>query len=456
MEALAGLWAGAGLDAEALERVRLTGAEPVLPSSFAVGIAAQTSIAAAGLAAAEFHRLRGGPAQRVSVDMRHAGAEFRSERYVRVDGMAAPDPWDPIAGLYPTADGWVRLHTNFAHLRAGVVRLLGCADERGAVAAALLGWRAEAFESAAAEAGMCVTALRSFTRFDAHPQGIALAAQPVISIERIGDAPAELAPAADRPLAGIRVLDLTRIIAGPVCGRTLAAHGAEVLLITGPHLPAIPSLVIDTGRGKRAAQLDLRTADGRACLAELVRGADVFVQGYRPGGLAACGFGPADTARLRPGIVHVSLSAWGPDGPWAGRRGFDSLTQTASGFNVAEAEAAGETKPRALPAQALDPASGYLCALGATAALHRRAREGGSWHVQVSLARTGQWIRSLGRIDGFGCADPGFEDVRDLMEESASGFGRLSGVRHAAILSATPARWALPPVPLGTHAPSWT
>jgi len=446
-----------GHDAEALAQIDLPGAEPVLPSSFAVGTAAQVSIAAAALAAAELWRLRTGERQLVRVPMRDAAIEFRSERYLRIDGQKAPEPWDKIAGTYRCGDGrWVRLHTNFPHHRDGVLALLDCEYDRVAVERALQGWRAEAFESAAAEAGLVVTAMRSFEEWDAHPQGRALARLPVLSIERIGDAAREDLPPATRPLDGIRVLDLTRVIAGPVCGRCLAAHGAEVMLITAPHLPFMLPLVIDSGRGKLSAQLDLREERARERLRQLIRGADVFVQGYRPGALHALGFGPEDAAKLRPGIVYVSLSAYGHEGPWADRRGFDSLVQTASGLNVAEAEAAGDTRPRPLPAQALDHASGYLMAFGAMTALMRRAREGGSWHVRVSLAQTGRWIRGLGRVEGgLDCPDPGFEDVRDRLEDSVSGFGHLTAVRHAAELSVTPAHWSRPSVALGTHEPVW-
>ncbi len=457
-QALAGLWTQLGLPA-LLDDARLTGAEPVLPSSFALGTAAQAAIAASGLAAAAIHHLRGGPRQTVAVDMRHAATDFHSEDWMTVDGTARGDGWDRIAGLYPCRDGrWVRLHTNFPRHRAGVLSLLGCGYDRAEVAAALLRRDAIAFEDEAAAAGLCVTAQRSFAEWDAHPQGRAVQAEPLIAIERIGDAPPrKLPPAADRPLAGMRVLDLTRVIAGPVCGRTLAAHGAEVLLITAPHLFNPAPLAIDTGRGKRSAFLDLREPDARATLAGLLAEADIFVQGYRRGAIAGLGFGPEQAAALRPGIVYVSLCAFGFAGPWSGRRGFDSLTQTASGFNTAEAEAAGESKPRALPVQALDHASGYLLAAGTLAALHRRAIEGGSWHVRVSLARTGHWLRGLGQVArGLACSVPQRADIAEFLEESDSGFGRLSAVRHAAVLSATPAYWTLPSVPRGTHPPRWT
>jgi crotonobetainyl-CoA:carnitine CoA-transferase CaiB-like acyl-CoA transferase len=450
------LWSDAGLDDEALDDLVLTGSEPVLPSSFAVGTAAQATIGAAALAAAEFWRLRTGRRQRVSVEMRDAAIEFRSERYLRVEGKDPDDHHDRIAGLYRCGDGrWARLHTNLPHHRQGLIELLGCDHDPAAVRRALERWPAEKLESAAAERGLVVTACRSFAEWDAHAQGCAVAGLPLFSIEQIGAAPVLALAPAQRPLSGIKVLDLTRIIAGPVCGRALAGHGADVLLVTAAHLPSMLPLVIDTGRGKISAHIDLRQPSGREKLADLVREAGVFIQGYRPGAVAAHGFGPDEVARLRPGIVYASLSAYGQDGPWALRRGFDSLVQTASGLNLAEAEAFGSTEPRPLPAQALDHAAGYLLAFAVTAALKRRAEQGGSWHVRVSLAQTGHWLRQLGRIDGMRCHDPGFDDVRDRLLDTPSGFGLLTAVRHAAKMSETPPHWARPSVPLGTHAPAW-
>lgn len=456
IDVLAGLWRSAGLDEAALRDISFSGAEPVLPSSFAVGTAAQATIGAAALAAAALWRLRSGRRQQVTVDMRAAAIEFRSERYLRVDGRVPDEYHDAIAGLYRCGDGrWVRLHTNLPHHCSGLLALLGCEHDRAAVTRALQNWRGEDLEDAAAAAGLVVTACRSFTEWDAHAQGRALAQLPPFSIERIGDAPRQPLPSAARPLSGVKVLDLTRIIASPVCGRTLAAHGADVLLVTANHLPGMLPLIIDTGRGKLSTALDLRRPDARDTLAALGRDADVFVQGYRPGAISAFGFGPQELAKLRPGIVYVSLCAYGHEGPWAKRRGFDSLVQTASGFNAAEAEAFGDDEPRALPMQALDHATGYLLAFAAMAALVRRAESGGSWHVRCSLAQTGTWLRRLGRIDGVNCADPDFSDVRDLMEETPSGFGTLTALRHAATLSETPPLWARPSVPLGTHPPAW-
>jgi crotonobetainyl-CoA:carnitine CoA-transferase CaiB-like acyl-CoA transferase len=454
---LAEIWALAGLPPEPLGQVRLSGAEPALASSFRVGAVAQASIAAAGLAAAELWRRRGGEAQEVAVEMRHAAMEFLSEHLFTVDGGPPPGIFDKIWGLYPCGDGrWVRLHTNFPHHREGVLGLLKCEHSREAVAEALKGWKAAEFEAAAAEVGAVVSMMRSPEEWQAHPHCQALDKLPLLSFEKLGEAPPRPLPAADRPLAGVRVLDLTRIIAGPVAGRTLAAHGADVLRVTGPHLPFNPALIIDAGRGKLSAHIDLRQESGRETLRRLLENADVFTQGYRPGAVAQWGFAPEQAAELRPGIVYVSLSAWGHVGPWAGKRGFDSIVQTASGINFAEGRAAGVEGPKPLPCQALDHGSGYLMAFGAMAGLLRRAEEGGSWHVRVALARTGRWLQGLGRLEnGFDAEPASREAIADYLEEADSGFGRLSVIRHAAQLSKTPARWARPAMPLGSHPPEW-
>ncbi|VTU26256.1 CoA transferase [Variovorax sp. PBL-E5] len=455
MQALDGIWRQAGLPPEALAHARLSGSEPVLPSSFAVGTAAQSTIAAAALAACELGHTRGAPRQEVGVDMLHAALECVG--WFSIDGQA-PNPWDAFSGLYRCTDGAVRVHANFAHHRDGALRLLGldpAAARRADAETAMRHWRALDFEDAAAAAGMVATALRSFDQWDATAQGRAVASLPLFRIERIGDAPPQILPALGpqaRPLSGVRVLDLTRILAGPVGGRALAAYGADVMLINSPRLPNIVSIA-DTSRGKLSAHADLETQEGRDALAGLLREAHVFVQGYRPGGLAARGFGPEALARARPGIVCVSLTAYGTEGPWTGRRGFDSLVQTAMGFNHAEGEAAGDGKPRPLPMQILDQATGYLIAMGASAALWRQLREGGSWHVQVSLAQTGHWLRGLGRVPhGLAVARP---DFAPWLETSTSGFGELRAMRHSAQLSRTPAAWPRPSMPPGSDPPVW-
>jgi crotonobetainyl-CoA:carnitine CoA-transferase CaiB-like acyl-CoA transferase len=454
---LSDLWTLAGGDAAALDAVALTGEEPQLPSSFRVAAAAQVSIAAAGLAAAEIWKLRSGQSQAVSVDMRHAVVECRSERYLRVNGEPPPPAWDAIAGVYRTGDQrFVRLHTNFPHHRAAVCKVLNCKGEREAVQAALMQWKGEAFETAAYAAGGVVALMRSYDEWSDLPQAMALAELPPVIIEKIGDAPPRPWPPGERPLAGLRVLDLSRVIAGPVAGRALAAHGADVMLVSGPGLPVIPWLTIDTGRGKFSCFLDLKSEEGRTRFRELLAGADIFSQGYRPGALSSLGLSAEEAAAISPGIIAVSLSAYGHMGPWAGRRGFDSLVQTATGFNHAEGEAAGIDGPKELPAQMLDHATGYLMAFGAIMAKARQAREGGSWHVRVSLAQTGRWLWDLGRrADGLMTPDLPADAVQPFMEEASSGFGPLKAVSHAAVLANIPAFWSRPAMPLGSHAPQW-
>jgi crotonobetainyl-CoA:carnitine CoA-transferase CaiB-like acyl-CoA transferase len=474
--ALADLWHAAGLPAEPLAWADLPGTAAVLPSSFAVATAVQASLGAAALAAATLWQLRTGQAQHLTIDRVNAALDCTG--YFALDGVA-PDPWDKLSGLYAcgahtAAPGWVRIHANFAHHRDGALRLLGLPTgpdtPRDAVAQALRGWSDQHFEQAAADAGLVVAAARSFAQWDSQPQGMAVAGDPVVHITPIppaaGQRPAAplpwTGPAAThpRPLDGLRVLDLTRILAGPVAGRCLAAYGADVMLVNGPHLPNIASIA-DTSRDKLSAVIDLRETAGQAELQALLASAQVFLQGYRPGALAARGWTAAALAARRPGIVVASLSAYGqhqPPGPWDDRRGFDSLVQTSTGFNLAEAEAAGCSQPQALPVQALDYAAGHLLAFGIQAALWRQATQGGSWQVQVSLAGVGLWLRSLGRLQhGLATTRP---DITPWLEDSRCGFGpsgqaTLRAVRHAARLSATPARWVRPSMPPGSHAPVW-
>ena len=449
------LWQRAGLPGAALAFANLTGNEPVFPSSFRVGTAAQASIAAAALAACELGHQRGVPRQRVSVAMEHASVECTG--WFSVDGKV-PQMWDKFSGLYRSADGWVRVHANFAHHREGALRLLGldpAVATRADAQAAMLDWNAVDFETAASGAGLVATALRSFDQWDATGQAQVLAQQPLFSIERIGDAAPLAMPRLSpeqQPLHGVRVIELTRILAGPVAGRALASHGADVMLVNSPHLPNIDAIA-DTSRGKRSTHIDLRDPAGREAMDRLLADAHVFIQGYRPGGLQGLGYGPQEVARQRPGVVHVSLSAYGNRGPWAARRGFDSLLQTSLGFNHAEGEGSGDGEPRPLPMQILDEATGFLMAFAACAALRRQQREGGSWHVQLSLAQTAHWLRGLGRVEhGLHAAPP---SRQPYLETSASGFGELIGVTPSAQLDRTPARYCRLSVPPGHSPPHW-
>jgi crotonobetainyl-CoA:carnitine CoA-transferase CaiB-like acyl-CoA transferase len=454
--ALEPLWAQAGGEPAALDRLTLTGADPMLPTDYKIGTAASAVIAATALAATELWRLRTGRDQSVAVDVRAAVAAFRSERYLRVDGQPPPDVRGAIFGFYRTGDSrWIQLHGAMPHHRDGIVRLLGCDSTREAAAAAVEKWKAEELEDALAAAGMPAGMVRSRAQWQAHAQGRAVAALPLFEIVKIGEAPSEPSGDGARPLSGVRVLDLTRVIAGPVCGRTLASYGADVMLVTSPHLANPPALVMDTGLGKLSASLDLRRADDAERLGQLIRACDVFCQSYRPGALARHGFAPEDVARIRPGIVYVTLSAYGHTGPWQGRRGFETLIQSVTGMAHEQGLAAGADRPQHLPAQVVDHGTGYLAAFGAMIALARRAREGGSYLVRVSLAQTGRWVDALGRVDGRQTPELTLETIEDLLTDADSPFGRLRHVVPAARLSETPAFWSRPAVPLGTHAAAW-
>jgi crotonobetainyl-CoA:carnitine CoA-transferase CaiB-like acyl-CoA transferase len=437
-----------------LDRIEVKGSDPILPSPFKVGEVAAATIGATALAADDLWRLRAGRTQQIRVDTRTAAMAFRSERHLRIDGKPPPPLWDDIAGFHATGDGrWIQLHTNFPHHRERALGVLDCPGDRQSVAEAVAAWKGEALEEALIAAGTCAAYVRTPDEWMAHPQQAAVAALPVMEILPLGESPPVPLPRADRPLSGVRVLDLTRIVAGPVAARALAAHGADVLQVTGPHLPNIEQLVIDTGFGKRAASLDLRNSTDRDTLKALIREADVFLQAYRPGALDALGLSPHEVAALRPGIVYVTLSAWGHEGPWRDRRGYDSLVQSATGIAW---ECGREGRPGSLPAQAQDHASGYLAAFGAIAALSRRATRGGSYLVRVSLAQTGHWLRDLGRIPESGLAEPENEDIADLLQITKTPFGFVEHIKPGiATMSDTPMGWSVPPSPPGTHGPGW-
>jgi crotonobetainyl-CoA:carnitine CoA-transferase CaiB-like acyl-CoA transferase len=430
--------------------VAFEGEDPVFRTPYRIAAAGGAAFGAVGVAASRLFESRTGKKQRISVDLRAAAASLRSAYYLRVDGKPPKGPWDPLSGLYPVRDGrWVSVHCNFANHREAALQVLGTPPERAAAEAASRGWDGLALEEAIHAAGGCAGLARSAAEWAQHPHAKAVALQPLLSVEKIADSKPEPLPAGPRPLSKVRVLDLTRVLAGPTCARTLAEHGADVLKITGAHLPDSGPTEIDTGLGKLAAHLDLRSES--KILRDLLRKADVFSQSYRPGALAARGFSPEDAAALRPGIVYVTLSAWGTTGPWAQRRGFDSIVQTVSGMALAQS---GESKPKLMPVSAIDYVSGYLMAYGAMMALARRAREGGSWLVRVALASTGKWITDLGPVVGGG-DDLSESEIKNLTEERQTPYGLVRHLKPVLQMSETQPRWERPPVPLGHNKPEW-
>jgi len=444
-------------------RIDIHGEDPVFPTRFRVGAAGAAAIAACAVAADDLWALRGSErrCQAISVDLRHASASLRSVRYLQIDGAAPKELFDPISGLYQAQGGrWVFLHCNFSNHRAAALRTLGLPVDAGreAFADAVREWDAYKLEDEVHAAGGCAAAVRSSEEWSRHPQSTAVASLPLIEIERIGDAPQELLCAAARPLSGVRVLDLTRVLAGPTCAKALAEHGADVLKISGPHLPHSGEVEIDTGLGKLSAFLDLRNSADLETLCSLIRDGrcDVFSQSYRPGSLAQRGLDVVTLAALRPGIVCVELSAWGRAGPWAPRRGFDTVTQCVSGMAAVQG---GNATPRTMPVSAIDYVSGYLMAFGAMVALERRAHEGGSWRVRVSLARTGKWIVDRGLLDADAIADIPKElsegEIARFAAHTPSSLGSIRHLLPVAHMSETPPHWSRPPVPLGHDAAAW-
>jgi len=451
--ALSEILAAARYDAPA--EPAISGADPVVPTRYRMGAAGAASLAALGIAVAQVWEQRGGKCQRVAVDLRAAGASLRSSRYFQIDGKPV-QVWDPMSGYYPVRDGWISIHCNFPLHRAAAMRVLQSDEVRDKAEQKSAAWNGEALEDAIHAAGGCAGYVRSAEQWGAHAQARAVARQPLIEIERIGEAPPEPLARAARPLSGVRVLDLTRVLAGPTCAKSLAEHGADVLKITASHLADMGRIELDTGLGKLSARLDLRDEAGAQKLKALIRSGDVFSQSYRPGSLGARGFSPPALAALRPGIVYVSLSAWGTSGPWRDRRGFDSIVQSVSGMAHSHGDGG---KPKLQPVSAIDYVSGYLMAFGAALALSRRAREGGSWLVRVALARVGQWIVDRGVV-----ADAAWRGLAEelpagelapLLAELDSPLGRVRYLKPVLALSETPPYWSRPPVPLGTHPAEW-
>jgi crotonobetainyl-CoA:carnitine CoA-transferase CaiB-like acyl-CoA transferase len=386
-------WAALGGQSADLERVQVTG-DPagLLPSRLKVQELMTAAVGSALLAVAALDAARNqAPLAPVSLSAEHVAVAARSERYARRIGSDAGAAMAPLSRFWKAADGWVRLHANYPwHLRRAL-DVLGCEDHPDQVGQAIAARTTADLEDSFAAAGGLAFAVRSLGEWTGHPQGRAVAAQPLVATET-GPGPGRRL-SADRGLHGITVLDLTRVIAGPVATRTLAAWGAQVLRVDSPHLPEIPAQAIDTLQGKRSALLDLASPSGRAQLEELLAEADLLVQGYRPGALLKFGLGREALAERWPHLSVVTLSAWGPAGPWSRRRGFDSLVQCPTGIAAIEGS---PEQPGAMPAQALDHATGYLAAAAGVMALAARQADGHARCQQLSLARTAKWFTDTG------------------------------------------------------------
>lgn len=447
---------------------QFSGTDPYLPTPFRVATAAAAALGLAGGAADGIWRLRSaGGAQELALDLSAVAASLISFALIRLNGNPVPRPAEsnPTVGFYRTGDGrWIHLHGGFPHLARGTLKLLAAADDAQSIAEAVGKWNAFALEEALAHLGLCGAVARSEAEWRSSPQGKALAETPPVLLTRIGEAPRLELGRGEAPLSGIRVLDLTRVLAGPTAGRTLASHGADVLHVRAERLPSIDVFDLDTGHGKRSVFLDLVKPADAERLRKLARAAHVFVDSYRPGALTKLGFTSAALSHLSPGIVHVVISCYGHKGPWAARPGWEQLAQTASGIASEQgaAMAARERKsreapPRLIPAAACDYITGYLAAAGAAAALLRRMREGGSWRVEVSLAATAMWLQSLGRTPAAEMPENWNPSagLDGLMQACDTARGRLDFLGPVMRMSQTQPAWRRPPPEPGADEARW-
>lgn len=452
-----------GLGQPEVGEVTITGTDPVLSTGFRVGESAANIFAGIGVAVTDIHEMKTGQRQKVAIDVRHAAAACRSSKYLSESN--ADGGWTRVLDSPPMRhtrsltqpwqckDGrWYLAHFNLPHLHDRIVGVLGCNSDAESVAAAVATWNSQDLEDAIADARACGSIIRSNAEWLAHPHGKMLAERPLVEIEKIGDSdPIPFQPS-KRPLGGVKVLDLTRILAGPIAARGLAEHGADVLLVSAEHLPQVPEHVKDTSHGKRSCYLDFNQGEDFSRLKTLIADADVFSQGYRPGVMDKFGLSPSEVAEMRPGIIYLTVSCYGDGGPFSDRAGWEQIAQSATGICLDN----GDERPKLLPATACDYTTGYLGTYGVLLALARRAREGGSYHVRVSLCRSGMYIYNQGQIanpaDGM---DLDNAELDRIMAITETGHGPLKHLVPVLSLSATPTYWDKPsPVP-GGSAPVW-
>ncbi len=423
-----------------------------LPSTFAVTELASASIGAAGQAVAQLIQQQTGRLPSVSVDRRLASFWFSSS--IRPVGWQTPPLWDPVAGDYACTDGWIRLHTNAPHHRAAAERVLGKVNDRAEMANKVATWSAAELEQAIVEANGCAAQMRSWQAWQTHPQGLAVNAEDLVqrqTYETTADK-AWLGSVA-RPLAGIKVLDLTRVLAGPVASRFLAGLGADVLRIDSPTWNE-PGVVPEMTLGKRCARLDLKNAEGRQVFESLLKDADILFHGYRADALEQLGYTASQLQKIAPGLIDVSLNAYGWSGPWRNRRGFDSLVQMSSGIADAGMAWKQSDKPVPLPLQALDHATGYLMAASAIQALSERLKSGRGGSARLSLARTAALLVEAGQVPeqpALRAEEPSDQGL--VVEQTA--WGQAHRLLAPLTISGTPLQWDLPAGELGSHRPQW-
>ncbi len=448
------------------ESISYSGDEPVIASRFALGSTTAAIHAAIGVAVNDLWELKGGDRQDLSIDVRDATASLLSFLFFSIKdeqanaadaaAFAKQRQMQMISTPHPTKDGRYFLpHVGLPHLAQRIFKVLKCDESLESVVAAVAKWDALDLENAIAEVNGCGAMVRSESEWLAHPQGKLLAGLPVIQIDKIADGPQVPMPGLTRevrPLSGIKVLDLTRILAGPTCARTLAEHGANVLMVTAEQLPQSDRFVKDTSHGKRSCFLDFSEADQRAQMVRLIKESDVFSQGYRPGVMERFGFSPEALAEINPGIIYTSMNCYGFDGPFATRAGWEQLAQTVTGI----ADEQGDRKPQLLPAAACDYSTGYLAAYGTLLAMRMRAEQGGSYHVRASLCQSAMFLQDQPRVDvpaDLPALTAG--QIQYRMQTAHSPYGEASFLGPVLDMSKTRPRWELPSPELGMHEPTF-
>lgn len=440
------------LPADALTHVTVQGSGE-LTSAFPVADFAAEAIAAAGLAIGQLLKVQFDCAPEVVVDRRLASLWFGWS--IHPVGWTLPAAWDNIAGDYATRDGWIRLHTNAPHHKAAALAVLQCADHKSAVARAVAEWDAEELETAIVGMNGCAAAMRTCDEWKSHPQGDAVASEPLIALSPMAASfgPSAWQPEEARPLAGLKVLDLTRVLAGPVATRFLAGYGADILRIDPPGWDE-PALIPEVTLGKRCARLDLGTQQGREIFEQLLSQADVLVHGYRPGALDQLGYTETARRAINPGLIDVSLDAYGWSGPWSGRRGFDSLVQMSSGIAHAGMQWKQADRPVPLPVQALDQATGYLMAAAVVRSLIWRITENRVTTARLSLARTAQSLIDLPRTaSGAQGLATGSSDFSASLEQTE--WGPAKRCKSPVTVNGAALAWRRPASGLGSAEPRW-
>jgi hypothetical protein len=434
-----------------LNALTITG-DGALSSAFPVTDFAGASVAAATLAMAELVAQTSSTAPAVTVDRRLSSFWFGMS--IRPRGWTMPPAWDPIAGDYKTSDGWIRLHTNAPHHRAAAQRVLGPHVDKAAMAPAVAAWRKSDLEAAIVNEGGGAAEMRSVEDWLAHPQGHAVAAEPLVqaSVHDKTNA-SRWTPQPQRPLKGLRVLDLTRVLAGPVGSRFLAGYGADVLRID-PLDWDEPGVIPEVTLGKHCARLDLKSADGRRIFEELLSQADVLLHGYRPGALDGLGYDQVKRRAIAPALIDVSLCAYGWSGPWAKRRGFDSLVQMSAGMAQAGMAWKKADVPTPLPVQALDHATGYLIAAATVRALTLRLASGKPTTARLSLARTAKLLTDMGlQFSSMAFTPEQASDLSPAIEQTT--WGEAHRLSPPALVAGAPMQWDVPARRLGSAQPAW-